>query len=134
LQPLSPVLHPPFPLQEFLPLQECLSVLGSSKLDEDAKPIAREMLFAPELVLVVEAESVVVVPARSPDMAAVINRDFIVVLVTGVFLSDEVRCAKWAIGVSSPMEFGSLRTCNPSLGEKMPMEMNGVCRIVVRII
>jgi hypothetical protein len=35
----------------------------------------------------VEAASVVVAPVNSPDMAAVINRDFIVALVIGVFLS-----------------------------------------------
>jgi hypothetical protein len=88
LHPLSPDLQPPFPLQEFWPLQACFSVFGSSKLDEEDSPMAREMLLAPELVLAVEAERVVVVPASRPDMAAVINRDFIVALVIAIFLSE----------------------------------------------
>jgi len=56
--------------------------------------MAPEMLFAPVLV-VVDAERVVVVPASRPDMAAVINRDFIVALVIGVFLS------KWVVDALS---------------------------------
>jgi hypothetical protein len=80
-------LQPPFPLQEFWPLQACLSAFLSSKLDEADIPNAREMLFAPVL-LVVDAERVVVAPVSRPDMAAVINRDFIVALVIAVFLSN----------------------------------------------
>jgi len=72
------------PLQEFWPLQACLSVFGSSKLDEEDRPMAREMLLAP--VLVVEAERIVVAPVSRPDMAAVISKDFIAALVIGVFL------------------------------------------------
>jgi hypothetical protein len=60
----------------------------SSKLEEEDMPIARERLFAPVLVFVVEAESTVVEPVSRPDMAAVINRDFIVALVIGIYLSD----------------------------------------------
>ena len=79
MQPLSLDLQPPCPLQEFWPLQECLSV--SPKLDEADMPMARVMLFAPELLLVVVAETVVVAPVSRPDIAAVINIDFIVALV-----------------------------------------------------
>jgi len=43
--------------------------------------MAREMLFAPELLFVVEAESVALAPVSRPLIAAVINRDFIVALV-----------------------------------------------------
>jgi len=89
LQPLSPDLHPPLPLQEFWPLQACFSVFWSSKLDEAESPSARLMLLAPLLPVEVEVEaaSVVVAPVNSPDMAAVINRDFMVALVIGMFLS-----------------------------------------------
>jgi len=87
LQPLSPDLHPPLPLQEFWPLQACFSVLVSSKLDEAESPSARLMLLEPLLLEEVEAASVVVAPVSNPDMAAVINRDFIVALVIGMFLS-----------------------------------------------
>jgi hypothetical protein len=45
------------------------------------------MLLAELLLEEVEAASVVVAPVNSPDMAAVINRDFMVPLVIGMFLS-----------------------------------------------
>ena len=89
LQPLSPDLQPPLPLQEFWPLHACFSVFWSSKLDEAESPSARLMLLVPALpeLLEVEAARVVVAPANRPDMAAVINRDFMVALVIGMFLS-----------------------------------------------
>jgi len=89
LQPLSPDLHPPLPLQEFWPLHACFSVFESSKFDEAESPSARLMLLLPALLELfeVEAASVVVAPVNNPDMAAVINRDFMVALVIGVFLS-----------------------------------------------
>jgi len=43
--------------------------------------MARVMLFVPEFVFVVEAESVVLAPVNRPDIAAVISSDFIVALV-----------------------------------------------------
>ena len=89
LQPLSPDLQPPLPLQEFCPLQACFSVLESSKFDEAERPRARLTLLVPALLelLDVDAARVVVAPVNSPDMAAVINRDFMVALVIGMFLS-----------------------------------------------
>jgi len=93
LHPLSPVLQPPLPLQEFWPLQACFSVFGSSKLDEDDSPMARVMLLTPLFVFVVLADRVVVAPVNRPDMAAVISRDFIAVLVIGLFPS-KVSCVE----------------------------------------
>jgi hypothetical protein len=87
LQPLSPALHPPLPLQEFWPLHACFSVFWSSKLDEAESPSARLMLPGALLLVEVEAARVVVAPVNKPDMAAVINRDFMVALVIGMFLS-----------------------------------------------
>jgi hypothetical protein len=46
--------------------------------------MARVMLFAPELLVVV-AETVVVAPVSRPDIAAAISIDFIVALVIAVF-------------------------------------------------
>ena len=48
------------------------------------RPMARVMLFAPELLVVV-AETVVVAPVSRPDIAAAISIDFIVALVIAVF-------------------------------------------------
>jgi hypothetical protein len=45
------------------------------------------MLFAPELLLVVVAETAVLAPVSKPDIAAAISIDFIVALVIGVFPS-----------------------------------------------
>ncbi len=61
-----------------------------AKLDEADRPMARVMLFAPELVVVV-AETVVEAPVSRPDMAAVISIDFIVALVIGIF-SFRISC------------------------------------------
>jgi hypothetical protein len=72
--------------------------------------MAREMLFAP--VLVVDAERVAVVPVSRPDMAAVINRDFIVALVIGVFLS------KWVVDAFCWL---SALVCRQEITFAMPM-------------
>jgi hypothetical protein len=74
-------------LQEFWPLHACFSVFESSKLNEAERPRARLMLLGAPVLEEVEAASVVVAPVNSPDMAAVINRDFMVALVIGMFLS-----------------------------------------------
>jgi len=95
LQPLSPVLHPPLPLQEFWPLHACFSVFWPSKLDEAESPIARLMLLEVPLWVEVEAASVVVAPVNSPDMAAVINRNFIVALVIGMSFRKRVWVDGW---------------------------------------
>ena len=83
LQPLSPDLQPPCPLQEFCPLHACLSIAP----EPDAAPSARARLVPLLVLLVVEAETTALEPARSPLTAAVISRDFTVFLVIGIFLS-----------------------------------------------
>jgi hypothetical protein len=74
LQPLSLLLHPPCPLQSFLPLQACFVVSWSiALLANDALPT-----FTTDVALVDEAAAcIVAAPPSMPDTAAATIKVFI---------------------------------------------------------
>ncbi len=80
LQPLSPVLQPPLPLQEFWPLQACFSLAACQMVPEDcpASELFAESLWPaePEEETVLAFRRVIVPPSR-PVNAAVSTRELL---------------------------------------------------------
>jgi hypothetical protein len=77
LQPLALDLHPPWPLQSFLPLQECLSAANIDAFAMDTFPATAFMAVAVDVIPDWDAGAgaacnLAAVPPNKPDTAAVI--------------------------------------------------------------
>ena len=101
MQPLSPDLQPPLPLQEFCPLQACFSL---------EKLAAIWPLFAEETELVEDVFcATTVLPAMKPASAAPIISDFIDFVIVILLLKVVWVVVEWLI-----LTLLVLLTCEPS--------------------